>query len=251
MPDVRVVIPARLASERLPDKPLALIGAEPMIVHVWRRAAAAGVRAVIVAADDESITTVARQAGADAELTRHDHTSGTDRIAEVAERRGWAGSDIVVNVQGDEPLLPTVLIRQVADLLAATPAASIATLAVPITDTDEWTSPDVVKVVTDRHGLALYFSRAPIPFPRGKPATFVPDIARRHVGLYAYRVDALLQLAGSAPASAEGLERLEQLRALDLGMRIVVADAVEPPGMGVDTPEDLERVRVALAGVRR
>lgn len=237
-----VVIPARRASERLPDKALLHIGSEPMVVHVWRNSVASGALDVIVATDDEEIAAVARAAGADVALTSADHQSGTDRIAEVAAARGWPERDIVVNVQGDEPLLPAVLIGQVAELLWTRKQAQIATLGVPIQSLEEFLDPNVVKYVADESGIALYFSRAPIPHPRNETTT-VPQLARRHLGLYAYRAAALKKLVQAPVAELEKLERLEQLRALHLGMHIAVTDAMENPGHGVDTIEDLDRVR--------
>jgi len=249
----RVVIPARHASTRLPGKPLLLLAGEPMILHVHRLALRSGAAEVVVATDDERIRFACSAAGAAVEMTAQRHASGTDRIAEVAQRRGWADDDIVVNVQGDEPLLPPALIGQAAVLLAASPAASIATLATPITGEYEYLDPNVVKVVARDDGIALYFSRAPVPWDRDGFASRPPGAgrhrgARRHLGIYAYRVAALLRLAAAPPATLEQRERLEQLRALAMGFSIVVADAVEAPGPGVDSPEDLARVEALLPG---
>ena len=247
----RVVIPARHGSSRLPGKPLRPLAGEPMILHVHRLAVRSGATEVIVATDDERICAACRAAGADVEMTSERHASGTDRIAEVAARRGWAYDDVVVNVQGDVPLLPPALIGQAVALLAATPAASIATLATPIDSEADYLDPNVVKVVSRQDGLALYFSRAPVPWDR-EGSTAVPPAAdrhrgaRRHLGLYAYRVAALRRLATATPDPLEQRERLEQLRALAMGISIVVADAVEPPGAGVDTPDDLARVEALL-----
>ncbi len=248
----RVVIPARHGSSRLPGKPLLPLAGEPMILHVQRLALRSGAAEVIVATDDERIRAACRAAGADVEMTSERHASGTDRIAEVAARRGWAYDDVVVNVQGDEPLLPPALIGQAAALLAATPAASIATLATPIDSEADYLDPNVVKVVARQDGLALYFSRAPVPWDREGSVAVPPAAdrhrgARRHLGLYAYRVAALRRLATATPDALEQRERLEQLRALAMGISIVVADAVEPPGPGVDTPDDLARVEALLA----
>ena len=242
----RVVIPARHASTRLPGKPLALLGGTPMILHVHRLALRSGAAEVIVATDDERIHAACNAAGANAEMTSPRHASGTDRIAEIAARRGWAVDDIVVNVQGDEPMLPPALIGQVAALLDGTPV-TIATLASPIESERDYLDPNVVKVVTRADGMALYFSRAPIPWDRdGADAVPVSREryrgARRHLGIYAYRVSALRALAVAPAVALERRERLEQLRALAIGLSIVVADAVEAPGPGVDTPEDLARV---------
>lgn len=245
----RVVIPARHGSSRLPGKPLRLLGGTPMVLHVHRLALRSGASEVIVATDDEGIRAACAAAGAIVEMTSHRHASGTDRIAEVAARRGWTDDEIVVNVQGDEPLLPPALIGQAAALLAGTPAASIATLATPIATEAEYLDPNVVKVVARPNGLALYFSRAPIPWDRdGTEARSAARHrgARRHLGLYAYRVAALKKLAAAPADPLEQRERLEQLRALAVGLSIAVADAVEPPGPGVDTPEDLARVEALL-----
>jgi 3-deoxy-manno-octulosonate cytidylyltransferase (CMP-KDO synthetase) len=222
---------------------------------VYERARTAGATEVLIATDDERILAAARAFGAEALLTAATHASGTDRIAEIARRRRWAGSDIVVNVQGDEPLMPPAVISQVAELLAAHGAADIATLATPIASPAELLDPNVVKVVTDASGLALYFSRAPIPWNRDGAAAELSSQrdasgSRRHRGLYAYRVEALRRLAQLPPGALERREKLEQLRALEHGMRICVGDAVEEPGPDVNTPADLERaaalVRAAL-----
>ena len=242
--DFRVVIPARYASSRLPGKPLADIGGRPMIAWVHERAAASGAAEVVVATDDERVAEAARAHGARVEMTGQRHQSGTDRVAEVAARLGWADDDIVVNVQGDEPLVPPALIAQVARLLGASPDAAIATLATPVARPEELADPSTAKVVTDRLGRALYFSRAPLPWSRDGDR---PEPPRRHVGLYAYRVRDLKALSAEPPCALEIAERLEQLRALWLGMRIVVADAVVPPARGVDTPAELEAIRAAVA----
>lgn len=247
----RVVIPARHASARLPGKPLALVAGTPMILHVHRLALRSGASEVIVATDDERIRGVCVAAGADVEMTSRDHPSGTDRIAEIAARRGWPEDAIVVNVQGDEPMLPPALIGQAASLLVAHPAAAIATLATPITTESEYLDPNVVKVVLRDDGQALYFSRAPIPWDRdGAESTPASESrhrgARRHLGLYAYRVSALRALAGAPATSLERRERLEQLRALQMGLVIVVGDASELPGPGIDTPSDLVRVEALM-----
>jgi 3-deoxy-manno-octulosonate cytidylyltransferase (CMP-KDO synthetase) len=252
----RVVIPARHASSRLPGKPLLLLAGEPMILHVHQLALRSGAVEVIVATDDERIRSVCSAAGAAVEMTAERHASGTDRIAEVALRRGWADGDIVVNVQGDEPLMPPALLGQAAALLAASPGTSIATLATPIAAESDYLDPNVVKVVARPDGIALYFSRAPVPWDRDGFASSPTGAgrhrgARRHLGIYAYRVAALRQLAAAPAAALEQRERLEQLRALSLGLSIVVADAVEAPGPGVDTPEDLARVEALLRAGNR
>jgi 3-deoxy-manno-octulosonate cytidylyltransferase (CMP-KDO synthetase) len=240
--DFIAVIPARFGSSRLPGKPLADIDGRPMIAWVYERAQQSGASDVLVATDDERIAAACREFGAAVELTSANHESGTDRIAEVAERLEWADDQIVVNVQGDEPLLPPALISQVAVLLGQDPDAGVATLVTPVLSRDEWQDPNLARVIVDRNGRALYFSRAPIPWPRdgGTPP------ALRHIGLYAYRVDALKQIAATSPCELEQVERLEQLRALWLGMKIVVAEACEVPPRGVDTEADLDAVRELL-----
>lgn len=243
----RIVIPARHASVRLPGKVLLPIGGKPMLQWVYERAAAAGAREVLIATDDERIAQAARAFGAAVVMTAATHPSGTDRIAEVARAAGWAADDIVVNLQGDEPLMPAALVRQVAALLASEPRADIATLAAPIASVGELLDPNAVKVVCDGAGRALYFSRAPIPWnragaPRGPASQTDARGARRHLGLYAYRVGALARLAALPPGALEVRESLEQLRALENGLVVHVADALEPPGPDVNTPADLERV---------
>ncbi len=240
--DFIVVIPARFGSSRLPGKPLADIGGRPMLAWVYEQALQSGAGSVLIATDDERIVEACRGFDAPVELTASHHESGTDRIAELAERLGWAEDRIVVNVQGDEPLLPPSLISQVAELLSQDPDAALATLATPIQSHEEWQDKNLARVIIDRDGRALYFSRAPIPWPRegGTPP------ALRHIGLYAYRVHALMQIAATPPCELERLERLEQLRALWLGMKIIVAEACEAPPRGVDTEADLDAVRQRL-----
>ncbi len=238
----RIVIPARYASTRLPGKPLLPIAGRPMVEHVWRRALGTGASEVLIATDDDRIASVARAFGADVVMTSADHPSGTDRLAEVARLRHWADDTVIVNVQGDEPLLPPANVIQVAELLAAHPQAAIATLKTPINDADDFQDPNVVKVVSDLHERALYFSRAPIPWPRDAERISSRAQAWRHIGLYAYRVGPLKQLANLAPSALEMTERLEQLRALENGLLIMIATAREVPGPGVDTPDDLVRV---------
>ncbi len=251
-PPFRVVIPARFGSTRLPGKALLPIHGKPLVQWVYERAAAAGAREVLLATDDERIVSAARKFGAEALMTAATHPSGTDRIAEVARRRGWAADDIVINLQGDEPLMPPALIAQLAALLAAEPHADIGTLATPIDSVAELLDPNIVKVVTDTRGRALYFSRAPIPWDRdgagaGSAAQNDCGGARRHCGIYAYRVAALLRLAQLPVAPLEAREQLEQLRALEHGLVICVGEACERPGPEVNTPADLERVRALLA----
>jgi 3-deoxy-manno-octulosonate cytidylyltransferase (CMP-KDO synthetase) len=248
----RILIPARYASTRLPGKPLRLIAGRPMLRHVWERASAAGAVSVAVATDDERIASACRGFGAEVALTRVDHACGTDRLAEVAARAGWAAEEIVVNVQGDEPLLASENVAQVAALLEAEPWAELATLATPLTHLAEYLDPNVVKVVRDRKRRALYFSRAPIPW-HSAHATAGPESAsawsgaHRHVGIYAYRVRSLLALARASASPLEQSERLEQLRALELGLAIAVDVALRAPGPGVDTEADLAAAERALA----
>jgi 3-deoxy-manno-octulosonate cytidylyltransferase (CMP-KDO synthetase) len=251
----RVVIPARHASTRLPGKPLRLIAGRPMIEHVYERARASGALEVIVATDDERIARACRAFGAPCEMTDPSHPSGTDRLAEVARSRGWADEAILVNVQGDEPLMPPALVAQVAALLERSPDAGLATLMTPLGSLTELLDANVVKVVTGRTGRALYFSRAPIPWQReaaarGEEAGRLVG-ARRHIGLYAYRVAALARLARLRPTELELAERLEQLRALEHGIPIAIADALEVPGPGVDTEADLQEAERLIAGRNR
>ena len=233
----RVVIPARYASTRFPGKALADLAGKPIVQHVYQSAQHSGAAQILIATDDQRIAEVARGFGADVAMTRNDHASGTDRIAEVADRQAWLDSDIVVNVQGDAPLIPGSSIAQVAALLAEQPLAAMSTLCVPVANDDEYRDPNVVKVVFDGSGRALYFSRASIPgLAHGHTSR---PIAWRHIGLYAYRVSALKELASAPPSELEQAEKLEQLRALSRGMEIRVGVAKESLGPDVDTPEDL------------
>jgi 3-deoxy-manno-octulosonate cytidylyltransferase (CMP-KDO synthetase) len=243
-PRFNVVIPARYESARLPGKPLADIGGKPMVLWTYDAARRSAAAEVMVATDDERVAAACRGAGARVELTANGHASGTDRIAEVAARSAWDERDIIVNVQGDEPLMPPKLIDQTALVLHRHPTADLATLMTDVRDARELTDPNVVKVVVDAQGFALYFSRAPIPWPRDGG---LPPGVKRHIGLYAYRVGSLKKLAASPPCELEQIERLEQLRALWLGQRIVLADAVEIPPRGVDTEADLAAVRRVVA----
>jgi 3-deoxy-manno-octulosonate cytidylyltransferase (CMP-KDO synthetase) len=242
-----VLIPARLASTRLPGKPLADIGGKPMVVRVAQRAAASAAERVVVAADHGSIVEACAAHGVQAVLTRPEHATGSDRLAESCELLRLVDDDIVVNVQGDEPLIEPALIDAVAALLQAQPQASIGTAAHAIADVAEFLNPNVVKVVLDAQGLALYFSRAPIPWWRdgfaAGAATLPPMTPLRHVGIYAYRARFLRVFPHLPPAAIERSEALEQLHALWHGHRIAVHVTAAAPGPGVDTPEDLERVR--------
>lgn len=249
-----IVVPARFSSSRLPGKPLADIAGKPMIVRVLERVQCAHAQDAIVATDDDRILAAVSAAGGVAMLTRREHESGTDRVAEVAVRMGWRDDEIVVNVQGDEPLIDPELIDAVAQALGEDEAAAIATAASPIASLDEFLAPSVVKVVCDDRGRALYFSRAPIPWPRDAFATArdalpAEFIAWRHIGLYAYRVGFLRRVQALAPAPLERWEALEQLRALCHGHVIRVIPWRRPLAPGVDTAEDLERMRAHFAEV--
>ena len=251
--DTVLVIPSRFASTRLPGKPLRLIAGKPMIQHVYERAQAAarelGFKAIIVATDDERIKEVCEGFGADVCMTSSDHETGSDRLAEVVEIKQWADDTIVVNLQGDEPLTPVESLRQVAENLAKNPDASMSTLSTSIDTEAEYNDPNVVKVVTDKQGLAMYFSRAPIPFQRdsNKDNSIKADVfAQRHIGIYAYRAAYLKNFAKMDECQIEQLEKLEQLRAMWFGARIHVAVAKKVPGHGVDTEEDLIAVEKIL-----
>jgi 3-deoxy-manno-octulosonate cytidylyltransferase (CMP-KDO synthetase) len=246
--DATVLIPSRLASTRLPNKPLADIAGLPMIVRVAQRAQASGARQVVVATDEAVIADVCEAHGIRALMTRADHPSGSDRLAEACEILGLSGDDIVVNLQGDEPLMPPNLLADCAQALLASPDCVMSTVAHPILEAGDWLNPNVVKVVLDRAQRALYFSRASIPHARGVAADVVPQhpAALRHLGLYAYRAGFLSAFPKLAPAPIEQLEALEQLRVLWHGHRIAVHICDHAPGTGVDTPEDLERVRRLL-----
>lgn len=247
--DFVVAIPARYASTRLPGKPLRLIAGEPMIVHVARRAREAGAAEVVVATDDERIADALKPLGVDVCMTSDQHTSGTDRLAECAALRGWGDERIVVNLQGDEPLAPPSAIRAAAQALVES-GAKLATLAQPITSAEELFDPNCVKLVRDDNGLALYFSRAPMPWHRDAFAkdksVLPPGQWLRHIGLYAYRVADLRAFAAMLPSSLETTESLEQLRVLQAGWRIAAAISPEPFPAGVDTEEDLHRVDAAM-----
>ena len=256
----KVVIPARHASTRLPGKPLLAIAGKPMLQWVYELSSASQADEVLVATDDERIAAAARDfiapsPAANVVMTASTHASGSDRIAEVARVRQWHASQVVVNVQGDEPMLPPELIRQVAQLLERHAQADVATLATPIQSLSEFLDPNVVKLVADASGRALYFSRAPIPWHRDGATAAAPvqtqwQGARRHIGLYAYRVGALQRMASLPPSGLERAEKLEQLRALEAGFEFRVADGVVPPGPDVNTSADLERVSALLVASR-
>lgn len=247
MSEFRVIIPSRYASTRLPGKPLLDIGGKPMIQRVYEQARKSRAQDVIIATDDPRIEEAARRFGAQVIMTSSEHESGTDRLQEVVSKLGLKDQDIVVNVQGDEPLIPPQVIDQVADNLAAA-QAGIATLSEIIDDADQVFDPNTVKVVADANGYALYFSRAPIPWcratyqaGRGELPTIMP--VQRHIGIYAYRVGLLHDFVKWGPCALEKTESLEQLRAMWHGVRIHVQPALQTPPPGVDTQEDLDRVR--------
>jgi 3-deoxy-manno-octulosonate cytidylyltransferase (CMP-KDO synthetase) len=244
-----VIIPARFGSTRLHGKPLLQIGDRPLIQWVWQSAVESGAASVLIATDDDRIRAAALGFGADCLMTSPHHVSGTDRIAETVRVRGFAADDIVVNLQGDEPAMPAEVVARVAHGLRDVAGADISTAAAPIRSLREFLDPNCVKALRDPDGRALYFSRAPVPWPRDsiaaeRPASFVG--AWRHIGIYAYRVRSLLQFAAWPPTPLEMTEKLEQLRALEHGMHIHVVTLRESPPAGVDTPEDLERVRAEL-----
>lgn len=241
---MHIIIPARYASTRLPGKPLADVAGKPLIQRVHECAVKSGAAQVVIATDDDRIFSAAEGFGARVIMTSAAHRSGTDRLAEVIEKLAIGADEIVVNLQGDEPLMPPALMRDVADRLSAHTDAQVATAGHAIQDRETLTNPNVVKVVCDARGYALYFSRAPIPWPRELMAGRGGAIrAQRHIGLYAYRAGSVRRYASWPPCPPEEAEQLEQLRVLWHGERIVVHEARQTPEAGVDTPEDLERVR--------
>jgi 3-deoxy-manno-octulosonate cytidylyltransferase (CMP-KDO synthetase) len=247
----RIVIPARFGSTRLPGKVLLPLAGKPMLRWVYERACASAASEVIIATDDERIAEAAAHFGAEIAMTASTHPSGSDRIAQVARERRWNDADIVVNVQADEPLIPSGIIDQVARVLEDDPLGALVTLATPIGSTEEYLDANAVKVVLDARGRALYFSRAPVPWDReggaANPARFDLTGALRHIGIYGYRVAALRAITSLAPSPLELRERLEQLRALENGLHWRVALASELPGPDVNTAEDLQRVERLLA----
>ncbi len=251
MSKIVLVIPSRFASTRLPGKPLRLLAGKPMIQHVFERAQDAsdevGFDEIIIATDDERIQKICKEFGANVCMTSTDHETGSDRLAEVVKLNAWSDDTIVVNLQGDEPLTPIDSLKQVATNLENNPEASIATLATPLGSEKEYKDANVVKVVSDKNGMALYFSRASIPFQRDEDGELVSDFALRHIGIYAYRAGYLKSFAEMEPCQIEQLEKLEQLRAMWHGARIHVAVAKEVPGHGVDTEEDLIVVEKILS----
>ena len=245
--DFHIIIPARFGSTRLPGKPLVDIGGKPMIQHVVERSWKSGAKSVMVATDDKRISDVVTGFGGESIITSTEHQSGSDRIAEAATLRGLARDAIVINVQGDEPDMPAALIRQVARALYDNPDASMSTASAELDDESQVLDPSVVKVVVDRNQYAMYFSRATIPWVRDEGSSSISADAsrfvRRHLGIYAYHVGYICDFARRPPCQLEDLERLEQLRALWAGDRIKCIHAIESPGPGIDTLEDLERIR--------
>jgi 3-deoxy-manno-octulosonate cytidylyltransferase (CMP-KDO synthetase) len=249
--DFVVAIPARYAASRLPGKPLRQLAGEPLVLHVARRALAAGAREVWVAADDQRIAEALRGSGVHVAMTSTGHVSGTDRLAECARTAGWSDDTVVVNLQGDEPFAPAEGIRAVAALLRDT-GAEMATLAAPVTDAEMLFDPNTVKLVQAANGDALYFSRAPLPWPRdafARDRTQLPEGGHwlRHIGIYAYRAGFLQRFAAMPPGRLEQIESLEQLRVLEAGFRIAVTPTPAPFPPGVDTPEDLVRAEAHIA----
>jgi 3-deoxy-manno-octulosonate cytidylyltransferase (CMP-KDO synthetase) len=243
--EVVALIPARYGSTRFPGKPLAVLRGKPMIQHVYEHTRRVrGLTQVIVATDDERIAQVVRSIGGTVAMTRSDHPTGTDRLAEVAQ---GLTADVIVNVQGDLPFFPPSLVEDAVAALTRAPAAAMATVKTPIHDFAEWQNINVVKVVTDHEGYALYFSRSPIPYTRDRVTTATPQLfGYRHIGLYVYRRDFLFTFTSLPRTPLEQSEQLEQLRALEWGYRIVVSDT-EQPTVEVDTPEDLQRAEEALS----
>ncbi len=240
-----VVIPARYASSRLPGKPLADIEGQSMLERVWRQAMQSGASQVVIATDDERVLQAGRAFGADVLMTATSHNSGTERLAEVVSALGLSADTVVVNVQGDEPFIPPAIIRQVANNLSQQQKARMATLAVPLGAAEELHNPNIVKVVTDHQGYALYFSRAAVPFDRDdKFSDEIARLYRRHIGIYAYRAGFIQDYVRWPVSQLEQIECLEQLRVLWQGEAIHVADAREVPAAGVDTPADLEKARL-------
>ena len=247
-----VVIPARYASERLPGKMLLDLAGQSMLQRVWQRAMESSAESVVIATDDERIVATGESFGAQVVMTSADHQSGSDRIAECATYLGWPDDHLVVNLQGDEPLMPPACLDQLAVLLDSRQDCEVASLYWPITDAEEVKNPNAVKVVVDADGTALFFSRSPIPYARGF-AGFDGALAagiewKRHLGLYAYRLEALRRYTACEPTPLEMAERLEQLRIMEQGGRIVMAQACEFIPAGIDTAEDLERVRNLIKG---
>ena len=251
MSDYKIVIPARYGSSRLPGKPLIELAGKPMVQHVYERALATGISDIVIATDDQRIYDVAIGFGAQVIMTSIDHENGTERIAEVAKKLGWHDDDVIVNVQGDEPLIPRELIELTAKGLLDHPEAGMSSLCTPITSAEDAFDPNAVKAVLDNRGFAMYFSRAPIPWDRDlyKHGTDkITEVAPvfRHIGMYGYRVSFLKQYSEMEMTALEQAECLEQLRALCYGVKIHMGVIDQPPGHGVDTPADVARVEAQL-----
>jgi len=242
-----IVIPARYASSRFPGKPLQLINDKTMLEHVYHVAKKSSAQSIVIATDDKRIAEVARTFCDDVLMTSDQHQSGTDRLAEVCQIKNWQADEIVVNLQGDEPLTPPELLHQVASNLHNKSAASIATLSTPLTAVEEITDPNIVKVVADINGYALYFSRASIPFDRDAKQLSLSDLYQRHLGIYAYRVGFLNEYSQLSQCDLEIFEKLEQLRAMYHGHKIHIEPALSLPGPGIDAPEDLQKIQSLLA----
>ena len=261
MPKTHVVVPARLASTRLPRKPLADLAGKPMIVWVAERARLIEADDLVIAVDDVEVLEVVKNAGYDCLLTSRDHLSGSDRVMEVVEKKKWDCDDVVINIQGDEPLLPSKIVDDLISLMHSDLDIQMATLSEPISDFSDFENPNCVKVVTDINGMALYFSRAPIPFPRDEAAVLRKKQPtgfnqwgfdypiKRHVGIYGFRVSALTEFVSFQESDLERLEKLEQLRWLEAGRQIHVMHSTESLPGGVDTPEDLKRVESVLSAM--
>ena len=242
----RVVIPARYASSRLPGKPLLTFQNKPIIEHVFNNASDSGASSVLIATDDQRIADTADEFGAEICMTSAEHKSGTDRIAEAVQKKGWDDNEIIVNVQGDEPQMAAANIKQTAELLCNNAAVSIATLCCRVRTIHEYEDSNVVKVVINRYGRAMYFSRSAIPYLKDvDPKVLTEQKVYRHVGIYAYRVQYLKKFVAMPQSELEKIERLEQLRALDAGDKIVVEECVENPGIGVDTIDDYHRLKIS------
>lgn len=251
MSEYKIVIPARYGSSRLPGKPLIELAGKPMVQHVYERALATGVKEVVIATDDQRIYDAALGFGADVVMTRIDHENGTERIAEVAKIRNWKDQDVIVNLQGDEPLIPQKLIELTAQGLLDNPDAGMSSLCTPITSPHDAFDFNVVKTVLDNRGFAMYFSRASIPWDRDLYKNGLTEVTQqsavyRHIGMYGYRVSFLRQYGNMEVTSLERVEALEQLRALCYGVKIHMSVIDEPPGHGVDTPDDAVRVEALL-----
>lgn len=252
MSEYKIVIPARYGSSRLPGKPLIELAGKPMVQHVYERAVETGIKDIVIATDDQRIFDAAKGFGANVIMTRVDHENGTERIAEVAQKMGWQDDDVIVNLQGDEPLIPRALVELTAKGLLENPEAGMSSLCTPITSAEDAFDPNAVKTVLDNKGFAMYFSRAPIPFDRDLYKNTQEQITKlapvyRHIGMYGYRVSFLKQYSEMEMTALEQAECLEQLRALCYGVKIHMSVIEQAPGHGVDTPDDVKRVEIQLS----